>query len=138
MKVREAVQLGKVGLDKAGDLVAAAEGSELGEPYRLAVADLVDRLEVVKEGGGGVGRGVPVGDAEVVSAAGGVASGNPRLEPVETLAGDVAVGDGRGTDLDLASVAVEVLDVSSGSGAGVQVALSGVVTLVEAQTLKDR
>lgn len=133
VKVRDGIQLGDVGLDEAGDLVVAAERSELGEPDRLVAADLVDGLEVREEGVGSVGGRVPVGDAEVVGAASSVAGRDPGLEPVQTLAGDVAVGDGRRADLDLAGVGVHVLDVGSGGGSSVQVGLGGKVRLVEAQ-----
>ena len=121
------------------DLVIRAERSELGQPDRLAVADLVGLLEVLEEGIGVLGLGVPVDIAEVdlAALAGSLACIHEALEPLQTLTGVATVGDGGSTDESAASIGVHPLNVASGSLLRRDVGLGSMVGLVEAEESLD-
>lgn len=133
VEVLEGLKSGNSLLEPASNGVVRTEGGVLGEPDGLATAGLVGSLEVLEQGLTVLNLGVPVDVAEVVLAAGRLASRDPALEPGNTLTGKTAVADGGSTDESLARVAVEKLDVGGSSALGGHVGLTTVVGLVEAE-----
>lgn len=119
-------------LEPRSNGVVRALGGELGEPDGLATTDLGGLLDVLEEGLTVLNLGVPVDVAEIEVAL--VTTGlDESGEPLATLSSETTVADGRSTNEGLASVRVEILDVSSGSGVGGHVSLATVVGLVEGE-----
>lgn len=119
-------------LEPRSNGVVRALGGELGEPDGLATTDLGGLLDVLEEGLTVLNLGVPVDVAEIEVAL--VTTGlDESGEPLATLPSETTVADGRSTNEGLASVRVEILDVSSGSGLRGHVSLATVVGLVEGE-----
>lgn len=138
-EVRVALNIGVVGVviqvasDIGEPLVVVrdlvAEGSKLGDPNGKPGSS-VDSIEVLEEVVAVVA--VPVDSSKVNSA---LSSAEPQElgEPGDALTWFAAVGDGRSADAGLAGEGVHVLDVGVDSLSGLDIALTLVVGLVEAE-----
>lgn len=120
------------GKDLLEELVGVARcNAKLGDPDGL-VEGVVELAEVVLEVLGLV-PGVVVGDDEVDLAV--AAAVHEGLEPVDSLAGFVAVGNGWRTDTEITSKGLDELAVSADSSSDIHVGASttDLVGLVEAE-----
>lgn len=134
LEVGDGVELGEVLAEERGLVFGGAKRSELSQPDGSAAADLVGLLNVGDESLTVLSLRVPVNGAEVDLAASlSIASLEESLEPLKTLTGVAAVGDGRSTDEDLARVGVKPLSVAGSGTAGSHGSLTSMVGLVEAE-----
>jgi len=110
--------------------VAARDGCKLGDPDILptGLVDVGGMLEELS----GVGVVVPVHSAEVKLATTATRL-DPGLQPVDTLTGDIAVGNGRRADTDFVGVLVHNGLVLLGGFRGRHVALADIVLFIEGE-----
>jgi hypothetical protein len=133
LEVIDGVELGDHVGHEVVDLVVVAQRSKLGQPNRAAAANLMGLLDVVEQGVGVLGLGVPVDDAEVNGASSlSVAGLHEVLQPGDTHL-TTAVGDGGRANLGATSEGVHLLLVHASSIGRRHVGLVNVVGLVEAE-----